>query len=653
MNLEDFEADLWIGREMGKYKVESLLGSGGAGAVYLAFEIATGKRIALKILSLDLLGLFEDTESLFFEDLEAIRNFHHPNSVRILDFGKQHNTCFIVMDYVSGRPLDQVLEESAALPLREAVCTGIEMTDVLEAAHRKGILHLGIKPGNIILDRKGSIKLVDWGLGKWVNRSACLSTSSQKMKTPLYQAPEYIMQDDLDRRVDLYSLGTVLFHVLSGDPPYIGRTPLQVSLQHIQTPVPSIRVKHPEIPQEIDFIVKKLMAKKPEGRFANASEAGHALREFLAGLPADKQLFTFPDTKLMRMSRPPKQLDARRRKNKVSVLVVDDSPTMCKSICSIFADFPVFEIAGVCYSGREALESIPELAPDVITLDINMPEMDGLTTLKNIMSSSPKAVIMLSAFSYEGAWITMNCLSTGAVDFIWKSSRHELKSFSMELAEKTRRAAQLELHVPKTLRVPKLRASEKQSVASASAEAIVVMDAGEGGYSSYLKIIPYIPRNIPCAIIAVQETDSSKLSDILADYLNEHSRIQVKRPGCEILQEGTCYLTNNLESVKLEREQRSIRILTEESLDKKSTFDQIISALSDRQKYTSLVLSGNKIQNRDALQKFKQGGGTVLVQKPETCMDPTAPNFVIQNELADKIILDVDIPSVLWHFLKR
>ena len=470
-------------------------------------------------------------------------------------------------------------------------------------------------------------------------------------------APEYGVDGIENYKLDLYSLGVTLFHMLAGDPPYIGRNPIAIIRQHAQAPIPSIRERRSDIPVALDKIIKELMAKTPDGR-PDALHLGQRLRQLQSTLASSDDKVRFRPKNVLPPSQDEKDENISSPGD-IRVLVVDDSPTIVKAFRRIFQEKPGFLVVGTAQNGREALALIPQLQPDVITLDFNMPEMDGITTLKQIMIRFPRPVIMLSAFTYEGALTTFDCLSCGAVDFIWKSSRSQRQEFTSELVSKVRNAARMKLLTParpKFIKFSELMKNRKKSL-GVPARWVVVIGAGGGGYHTYLKIIPYIPKNFPCAIIIAQEM-AEEMTQIFAYYLNHCSKMMVKTIEIgENLINGTCYVTHHLSPLLIEEcmSAKIYRFVCAESRFPQNVFAILLGniAVQFGEQAIAVVLTGSNVEAISGLEEIKNNGGMVLAQNPDTCLQPELPFMTIQCGLANKNVTDVDIPSVLWHIVKK
>jgi chemotaxis response regulator CheB/predicted Ser/Thr protein kinase len=651
----------WLGKQLGKYKILKLLGRGGMGAVYQAHHTMLEKTVCLKVLSPACTATGPKAIERFLQEARAIAKLEHPNIVKVYDIEQVNNLYFIVMEYIQGKTLSQLLEEKDAFGVRDTVNISIKIAQALDAAHRQRLIHRDVKSANIMVSETGEVKLTDFGLAISVDRSSKISSSNEIWGTPSYLSPETINGDPVDHRTDIYSLGIVVFEMLIGEPPYTGTNPITVLRQHLEAPVPSISQLRPDVPVELEKIIVKMLAKQPQERVQSAEALIALLQHCSSSLSENQKRETvryYPDKPGNSENDIEQKADNDNKANKVRVLVVDDSPVMCKAISNILKASGSCEVAGVAHNGKEALELIPQLNPDVITLDFNMSEMDGTTTLKQIMTRYPRPVIMLSAFTYEGAWASFDCLSYGAVDFIWKSSKSYLNEFKRDLLDKILKAAKMQLHMqpkPKIAKMFNLRGQE--NTLAKPAQWAVVISSGQGGYHTVLKIIPYIPKNIPCALILLQEMPD-EMTDTFGSYLDQYSRVTVKQiEDHALLNEGVCYVGNHILSFGVQPDSGGGFKIVREKLANSDTsvFQQTMAAVAAHFGHHAIAvaLTGEIKGAIKGLKQIKEVGGTVIVQDPVTCFKAATVNLAIQEKIADKIVKDIDIPSVLWYVLKK
>ena len=262
---------------VGRYRILRKLGSGGMGAVYLA-EDDRARPVALKILPRQIAKDPAQMER-FRREGEAMAKLNHANIVRAFSLGEIRGRPFIVMEYCEGESLDRRLRRDERIRSPEAVRILIQVACALQYAHARDIVHRDIKPGNIMLTPAGEAKLLDLGLSKRLGLpDTTVTQTGQFMGTPCYIAPEQAQGDrDLDGRADVYSLGATFFHLVTGCAPYAGQTAVEIVSQHVLSPVPDPRDIRQGIPDEVSFVIRRMMAKSPADRHPDCG----ALREDL------------------------------------------------------------------------------------------------------------------------------------------------------------------------------------------------------------------------------------------------------------------------------------------------------------------------------------------------------------------------------------
>lgn len=262
-----------------RYRILSLLGRGGIGAVYRAEHVAIGKPVALKILHGNL-GQRKEVLQRFRREAEAASRLMHIHTVQVFDYGNWRGLAYLVMEYLRGTDLATIIRRDGPMPWSRALSILVQVCDSLEEAHEQNIVHRDIKPENIlIVPRAGHpdfVKVVDFGLAKVRDDRSTLDTTGDgaMIGTPFYMAPEQIRGEPVDGRTDVYAMGGVLYRTLTGLPPFEAPTPFAVLTRHLSdrlTP-PSVRVPGIDVPPEIDAIVMRAMAKEPGERFQTARE---------------------------------------------------------------------------------------------------------------------------------------------------------------------------------------------------------------------------------------------------------------------------------------------------------------------------------------------------------------------------------------------
>lgn len=272
-----------IGQTVSHYRILETLGQGGMGTVYLAEDTHLGRRVAIKFPSLS--SDSHDYRARFLREARAISDLSHPGIATLFDYGEtDEGRPFLVMELVKGRPLSKLIDRSEiSLPRAVAITTAVAVA--LAEAHSRGVVHRDIKPSNIMIDDRGQIKVLDFGLAKQLNKESLsgsspeaqtlLSTGTRSgviVGTPAYLSPEQATGGTVDGRSDLFSLGIVLYEMISGQPPFEGSSFIEIAANvlHLE-PAPPSRL-NPKVSKELDLIALKALAKKPEKRYQSAEE---------------------------------------------------------------------------------------------------------------------------------------------------------------------------------------------------------------------------------------------------------------------------------------------------------------------------------------------------------------------------------------------
>ena len=274
------ETQVWSGR----YELVRRLARGGMAEVHLARDLLLDRPVALKVLYPELSRDPSFVER-FRREAQAAANLSHPNIVSVYDWGEEDGTYFIVMEYVDGESLASLVHRAGALQADEAAEIGAEIAAALAVAHRGNMVHRDVKPGNVLIDRNGQIKVTDFGIARAVNTTENLTQPGSVMGTATYFSPEQAQGLGVDPRSDVYSLGVVLYELVTGAPPFSADSPVAVAYKHVrEEPVLPSR-RNPEVPADFERIVLTAMAKNPDARYANALELRDDLVRFRQGRP--------------------------------------------------------------------------------------------------------------------------------------------------------------------------------------------------------------------------------------------------------------------------------------------------------------------------------------------------------------------------------
>jgi serine/threonine-protein kinase len=413
---------------IGKYQVQDVLGQGGMGVVYRAFDPAIERTVAIKVItksSLDSSDL-QYVLTRFRHEARAVGRLTHPRIAAIYDYGEDDDLAWIVMELVNGKSLFHHLQGEARFGLKESGELIRQLLDGLGYAHSQGVVHRDIKPSNILINDDGRLKLTDFGIARL--DSSTLTQVGEIMGSPGYMSPEQFLGTDIDARGDIYSVGVIAYELLAARRPFIGNN-AEVMRQALNERPPSPSEYNPKISVQLDWAVHKALAKKREDRFQTAKEFSDA---FVKGIEASlRQARRAPaaavtdeptqriDPKLVQAARMLAGLQQARAEvpaepakaaaaapalataespaaaaggRKARILFVDDEERIVNALRSVFrASYHVFTAT----NGPEALEFVRKFQPHVVVSDQRMPEMTGVELLRRVKALAPNTVRML------------------------------------------------------------------------------------------------------------------------------------------------------------------------------------------------------------------------------------------------------------------
>ena len=272
-----------------RYRIIDTLGEGGMANVYLAEDIILQRKVAVKILRLDLQNE-PQTQARFQREALATSELSHPNIVSVLDVGTDHGLPYMVMEYVDGPDLKEYIRQNAPLDLHEVIRIMDQILSAVALAHKHNVIHRDLKPQNILMDKIGNIKIADFGIAVALNQSSVTQTNSV-MGSVHYMSPEQTRGGLVTKQSDIYSLGIILYELITGTVPFNGDTPVSIALKHAQEPIPSIRKKDQSVPQALENVVLKATAKDPRDRYATAQAMQADLDSSLDPERADEPVF--------------------------------------------------------------------------------------------------------------------------------------------------------------------------------------------------------------------------------------------------------------------------------------------------------------------------------------------------------------------------
>ncbi len=419
----------------GRFQLGQVIGAGATGNVFAGTDRLTGEKIAIKQLRSDLVLYQPEMVERFRREGEALRRLNHPNIVKVLATSEEEGQHYIVMEYVGGGSLEDLLLKQPRLPVERVVAISLELADALSRAHHLDILHRDIKPGNILLAEDGTPRLTDFGLARFGQLSN-LTEYGSILGTFLYLSPEAVENRELDERSDLWSFGVVLFEMLTGRLPFEGDSPFDVAWAIRSQPLPSLENYRSEIPASLADLVRRMLRKDSSARPSSARLVGAELEAI------QKEL------KKGRGKSGPVVSPATARPAKIRILIVDDHAVVRQGL-RMFIDLQDdMQVVGEGENGLQAIDLAGRLHPDIVLLDLVMPEMDGVEATVGIKAAFPDArVIILTSFGEDSK--VFPAIRAGAQGYLLKDIRPD--ELVMALREASQGKVQLHPDIARRL----------------------------------------------------------------------------------------------------------------------------------------------------------------------------------------------------------
>ena len=408
-----------------RYQLGQLIGSGGMGDVYLGTDTLTDEKVAIKKLRTGLSGNMSQIVERFLREGEALRKLNHPNIVKVLATFGEGTQQYIIMEYVGGGSLADLLLLQPQLPVDRIVSIGLELSDALSRAHHLQILHRDLKPGNILLATDGTPRLTDFGLAR-IGELPRVTESSSILGTLQYISPEVFEGREVNERSDIWSFGVVLFEMLTGQLPFSNPTPFDLIWAIKNQSLPIIENFRNGIPEPLANLTRRMLRKDNSARVVSARQVGVELETI------QKELRKGKSGSIDELSN---SKDASINSPVIRVLIADDHAVVRQGL-RMFIDLQDdMQVVGEGTNGREAIELAEKLKPDIILLDLVMPEIDGIEATEKIRAVFPEArIIILTSFGEDTKIIP--AIKAGAQGYLLKDIRPE------ELVQAVREAYQ-------------------------------------------------------------------------------------------------------------------------------------------------------------------------------------------------------------------
>jgi serine/threonine-protein kinase len=262
-----------------RFRLEEKIGSGGMSTVYRAFDPTLERWVAIKLMHRDI-STDPDQLERFRREARSVARLNHPNLVTVIDAGEDAGTPFIVFEYVEGETLKERIRRQRRLPVPEAVAYAIEIGRALSCAHAAKLVHRDVKPQNVLIDHDGRAKVTDFGIARSLEQEG-LTVAGRVLGTTDYVSPEQALGQDVTEQSDIYSLGVVLYEMLTGETPFRADTQVAVAMKHVREPLPDVQVRRPEISAALAAVVERATTKETRNRYATVDELVHDLEQTL------------------------------------------------------------------------------------------------------------------------------------------------------------------------------------------------------------------------------------------------------------------------------------------------------------------------------------------------------------------------------------
>lgn len=484
-----------------RYEVVQHIGQGGMADVFLAIDTILNRHVAIKILRSD-----QSTDAIsilrFEREAQAATTLAHPNIVEIYDVGEYKNHHYIVMEYVAGKTLKKVIRDRAPLLNLEAVDTMKQLTSAVAEAHKRGIIHRDIKPQNVIVKSDGSLKILDFGIAT-AKGSAQLTQANNVMGSVHYLAPELAKGEPASPQSDIYALGIVFYEMLTGDVPFKADQAVQIALQHMREPMPSVRKANPNVPQSVENIIIRATAKNPRLRYQSCDEMLKDLEKcMLSEHQNDKPLsLNDPIDKTPTKQEKEDTKVGVTRSTSLSRVANKRTKIYITAILVLFAMFAV--IAGLFLAGILPPKSRNVTVPNVSNMDI----AQATSALENedLEVDTDNITYQLSKDSIEGVVIGTEPASSSEVErhskvklIVSSGVGEEMPNYVGKNIDDVKASLPSSIHL-----IEKEEQSDKKPGTIIRQEGVAAGDlydtAGETDVTLYY--VPYVKVTIPADII--------------------------------------------------------------------------------------------------------------------------------------------------------
>ncbi|HUD18363.1 MAG TPA: protein kinase [Acidimicrobiales bacterium] len=383
----------------GRYRLEARIGSGGMSTVYRAFDEILERQVAVKLMNREIASDSDQLER-FRREARAVAQLSHPHVVGVIDAGEDDGRPYIVLEYVEGETLKERIRRQGRLPVTEAVAYAIEIARALGAAHSRHIVHRDVKPQNVLLDQEGSAKVTDFGIARTLEEDG-LTADGRVLGTTDYVSPEQALGQHVTGQSDLYSLGVVLYEMVTGEVPFRGENQVAVAMKHVREEIPDVQTKRPEVSAALASIIETATAKRQDERYADDAELIADLEDVLAMETARSGSATGEVTSVLRTlpSHSQRRVPLRLRHPMVMILSL-------LAVLAIVGGAAVF-LANRTHHGSGILpQAPPKAAPHQITLCTSCAHDYNPDALSGPKDQHPNEVGLAIDGNRNTAWTT-------------------------------------------------------------------------------------------------------------------------------------------------------------------------------------------------------------------------------------------------------
>ncbi len=423
-----------------RFEIGDFIAQGGMGAVYGGRDLQTGQPVAIKLLRPELVAENPDMIARFMREGEALRRLDHPNIVKMLAAFPEGDAHYLVMEYVGGGSLRDLLRPPSRLSVAHAVKIALELADALSRAHHLKIIHRDIKPDNVLLADDGTPRLTDFGVARVGDLN--LTSPTVVVGTLAYLSPEALSGMTLDDRTDIWAFGVMLYEMLAGCCPFGGEHVGAITGAILHKPTPNLTTIRPDVPVALVDLINRMLEKDRDRRIPSVRQIGAELESILKSMdmtPSEHRPAPNVEGPTVVVPTPPKSnrtppnvstpsepLADQRRESEVHmesirVLVVDDHPMFRNGLHGLLSSLPDFEWVGEGREGAEAVELALRLQPDVILMDIQMPGLNGIEATRQILQHSPHIGVLILTM-YENDDLVFSAMQTGARGYLLKGA---------------------------------------------------------------------------------------------------------------------------------------------------------------------------------------------------------------------------------------